>query len=109
MTVFLAALSGAAHGQSKPVKISLTPASTTPAGYIVEQMPRAGCPNVTVTLDVPNADYILDAKGGIFEEEQTGRARWTLFNKNGDAVFSTTTHTKTAVKNVCKYILEATR
>jgi len=101
--------------QDKPVKIMLATTSSTPAAFLLENLPKVGCPNVTIVLDESNADYVLEAQGGDFEgahgsEGSHGprpprpKARYRLF-KNSAAVFGTTpVKEKNAVKDLCKYL-----
>lgn len=52
------------------------------------------------------ADYLLEGRGGRFEQDNNTKARYTLYLKDGTAVFSSTTRdSKNAVKDVCKYIV----
>jgi hypothetical protein len=102
-------------GQDKPVKIMLTTTSSTPAAFLLENLPKVGCSNVSIVLDESKADYVLEAQGGDFEgahgsEGPHGprpprpKARYTLF-KNSVAVFGTTpVKEKSAVKDLCKYL-----
>lgn len=65
------------------------------------------CTNVVLTDDVTRADYRLEA-GFAWCCTQHGESRgykFAVFNKDGDAVFSTKTHTlANAVKDVCNSI-----
>ena len=54
-------------GQAKPVNIALSPASSTPAAFFVENFPEVGCPNVSIVVDESKADYTLEAHEGDFE------------------------------------------
>jgi len=102
-------------GQEQPVKIMLTSTSTTPATYLIENLPKDGCPNVSIVTDPSQADYTLEAQGGDFEGPNGSagphgpraprpRAKYTL-SKNGAVVFGTTPiKEKSAVKDLCKYL-----
>jgi hypothetical protein len=116
LTVLLCGLMTASVlGQDKPVKIMLTTTSSTPAGFLLENLPKVGCSNVSIVLDESKADYVLEAQGGDFEGAHGSdgphgprpprpKARYTLF-KNSVAVFGTTpVKEKSAVKDLCKYL-----
>jgi hypothetical protein len=106
--------------QEKPVNIALSPASTTPAAFLVENFPKAGCANVSIVPDESKADYILEAHEGDFEgpngsEGPHGprpprpKAHYTL-SQNGKVVFGTTpVKEKSAVKDVCKYVQKGSK
>jgi|GEM_PF-1361833 len=80
------------------VKLYMSPASTVPSADIVKNL-MYKCPNVTVTLNSRESDYMLQARW--WPEHY----RFTLFRKGGDAVFATTTILlSNAVKDVCKYV-----
>lgn len=85
--------------QSKPaLKLYLSPASTVPSADIVKNL-MYKCPNVTVTLNSKDSDYMLEARGW------PNHYRFTLFHKGGDAAFATSTVLlSNAVKDVCKYV-----
>jgi hypothetical protein len=102
-------------GQAKPVNIALSPASTTPAAFFVENFPKVGCPNVSIVADESKADYILEAHEGDFEGPNGSegphpprapqpKAKYTL-SQGGKIVFGTSPiKEKSAVKDVCKYL-----
>jgi hypothetical protein len=102
-------------GQDAPVKIMLTSTSSTPATYLLENLPKDGCSNVSFVTDQSQADYTLEAQGGDFEggkgsagphgpQAPRPRAKYTL-SKNGAVVFGTTPiKEKSAVKDLCKYL-----
>ena len=102
-------------GQDQPVKITLTSTSTTPGTYLLENLPKDGCTNVSIVTDASQADYTLEAQGGDFEgphgsagshgpQAPRPRAKYTL-SKNGAVVFGTTPiKEKSAVKDLCKYL-----
>jgi hypothetical protein len=102
-------------GQDAPVKIMLTSTSSTPATYLLENLPKDGCSNVSIVTDQSQADYTLEAQGGDFEggkgsagphgpQAPRPRAKYTL-SKNGAVVFGTTPiKEKSAVKDLCKYL-----
>jgi hypothetical protein len=102
-------------GQDKPINIALSPASTTPPAFLLENFPKVGCANVSIVLDEAKADYILEAHEGDFEGPNGSegshpprpprpRARYTLI-QNGKLVFATTPiKEKSAVKDVCRFL-----
>lgn len=101
--------------QDKPISIALSPASTTPAAFLLENFPKAGCTNVSIVSDESKADYVLEAHEGDFEgaggsEGPHGprpprpKAHYTL-SQGGKIFFSTTpVKEKSAVKDVCKFL-----
>ncbi len=93
---------GAGHAKQKlgpPVKLVLSPASRVPAADIMKNL-EDKCPNVTLTLNSKESDYMLDARW--YPQEY----RFMLLSKpHGDAVYATrTVLLSNAVKDVCKYI-----
>lgn len=102
-------------GQDPAVKIMLTSTSTTPATYLIENLPKDGCSNVSIVTDPTQADFTLEAQGGDFEgakgsqgphgpQPPRPRAKYTL-SKNGAVVFGTTPiKEKSAVKDLCKFL-----
>jgi len=62
------------------------------------------CPDIILTRDSSKADYELQAQ--YIPQTPASRANGlTLFDKNGDMIFFTTTdHTGNAVKDVCNFI-----
>ena len=67
--VFVPAISA----QEKPVLIALSPGSTTPAASLVDNFPKVGCPNVSLTLDASKADYIFKIDAKILSIDYVGR------------------------------------
>jgi hypothetical protein len=95
---FAAGAAYAKHPPYPPVKIVLSPASRVPSADIVKNLDDK-CPNVRLTLNSRESDYMLDARG--WPENY----RFTLFRKGGTAVFAThTVMLSNAVKDVCKYV-----
>ncbi len=94
---------GTCLAQEHNVRISLTASSNVSQAGIGESL-DSHCPEVTITLDPKKADYFLEAIN-----THAGRARkpykFTLFNPDGDRVFSTQTgRLNSAVKDVCAFI-----
>ncbi len=106
--------------QDKPVNIALSPASTTPAAFLSENFPKAGCANVSIVSGESKADYVLEAHQGDFEgpngsEGPHGprpprpKAHYTL-SQGGKIVFGTTpVKEASAVKDVCKYLQKGSK
>ena len=109
------ALAGTVFAQDKPIKIALKATSTTPAAYLTENLPPAGCSNVQIVTDESTAAYLLEAQGGDFEGPNGSagghgphaprpKSRYTLY-QNGAVVFGTTPiKEKSAVKDLCKFL-----
>ena len=95
---------GVASAQS-PKKVTLAATSNVPTATISEGFQK-NCPNVTVTLDATKADYLMEATASTAENGVNRiLPSFTLFSKDGDAVFSTTTHQwRHAFKNVCGFL-----
>jgi hypothetical protein len=101
--------------QDKSINIALSPASTTPPAFLLENFPKVGCANVSIVTDESKADYILEAHEGDFEGPNGSegphpprpprpRAKYALTQK-GKLVFATTpVKEKSAVKDVCKFL-----
>jgi hypothetical protein len=109
------ALAGTVFAQDHPIKIALKATSTTPAAYLTENLPPAGCSKVQIVTDESTADYLLEALGGDFEGPNGSagghglhaprpKSRYTLY-QNGAVVFGTTPiKEKSAVKDLCKFL-----
>lgn len=84
--------------EHRPVKIVLSPASNVPTADVMKNLMNK-CPNVTITLNPKESNYMLDARGW------TGYYRFTLYQKGGSAAFSTRTQwLSNSVKDVCRFI-----
>lgn len=93
---------GAGYAKEKlgpPVKLVLSPGSRVPAADIMKNL-EDKCPNVTLTLNSKQSDFMLDARW------YPQQYRFMLRSKpNGDVVYATrTVLLSNAVKDVCKYI-----
>lgn len=100
LPVLLLAGSGIAKHKEplKPVKLMLSPASTVQSADLVKNLMEK-CPNVSITLNSKESDFMLEAGGW------SGHYRFTVFRKGGDAAFATSTvMLSNAVKDVCKYV-----
>jgi hypothetical protein len=89
--------------EAKPTKINIT-SSTLPTAAIVKQLADK-CPNVGITRS-EQADYSLEVAGGDRTNPHGNRLyEFTLFDGNGDVVFTTSTRQlHNAIKDVCNYI-----
>jgi hypothetical protein len=118
--LFLLLFTTSILAQDKPVNIALSPASTTPPAFLLENFLKAGCANVSIVTDELKADFVLEAHEGDFEgaggsEGPHGprpprpKAHYTL-SQGGKIVFGTTPVKETsAVKDVCKYLQKGTK
>ncbi|HKS81561.1 MAG TPA: hypothetical protein VJR23_08635 [Candidatus Acidoferrales bacterium] len=89
---------GSALAGPPPVKLYMSPASNVPSAEVLKNLSDR-CPNVSITLNSKESDFMLEAKGW------PGHYRFTLYKKGGDAVFATQTqYLHNAVKDVCHYI-----
>jgi len=90
--------------QANPTRIALTPNSTVPSADIVRNL-GSDCPDVSLTTDATKADFTLEAMQELNANGHPIRFKFTLFNKDGDAIYSTATHrVANAVKDVCRAI-----
>lgn len=98
MLLGFAGTAQAAPHPERPVKIVLSPASNVPTADVMKNLVNK-CPNVSITLNPKESDYMLDARGW------TGYYRFALYQKGGGAIFSTRTQwLSNSVKDVCKFI-----
>lgn len=95
--IFAAAGAANAEPQSR-TKFYLSPNSTVPRAEIMKHLVEK-CPNAAFTLDPKKSDYMLEAWGW------SGNYKFTVFQKGGLAVYSTTTAMlSNSVKDVCKFV-----
>jgi|SRR5580692_9541988 hypothetical protein len=89
--------------EAKPTKINVT-SSTLPTATIAKQFADK-CPNVGITRN-EQADYSLEVAGGDRTNPHGNRLyQFSLFNANGDVVFTASTRQlHNAIKDVCNYI-----
>jgi hypothetical protein len=81
-----------------PVRLLMSPASNVPSAEVLKNLSDK-CPNVSITLNSKESDFMLEAKGW------PGHYRFTLYKKGGDALYATQTqYLHNAVKDVCHYI-----
>ena len=106
-TLILLLLPYIAQAQKLPVRIAFSSTSTVAASDIRKSFAKK-CPNVKLTFDPSRSDYALEAMAGtinpVFATEVT-RYRFTLFNRAGNAFYSTSPHKfSNAINNVCMAI-----
>jgi len=97
-------LPSVAEPQKRPVRIAFSSTSTIAATDIRKAL-AATCPDAVLTTDPLRSDYALEAMAGtvnlIYRTEVT-RYRFTLFDRSGNAFFSTAPHKfSNAIHNVC--------
>jgi len=100
-------LAAVAEPQKRPVRIAFSRTSTVEATDIRKALADT-CPNLQLTSDPLRSDYALEAMAGtvnvVFPTEVT-RYRFTLFDRTGNAFFSTAPHKfSNAIHNVCMAI-----
>ena len=108
--VFLLAallLPSVAETQKRPIRIAFSSTSTVAAADVRKAFAKK-CPNLRLTSDPSRSDYALEAMAGtinpVYATEVT-RYRFTLFNRSGNAFYSTSPHKfSNAVNNVCMAI-----
>ena len=94
-------LTGISWGGS--IKVALTPRSNVSASEVGKGLDK-GCPGVVLSADAKKADFALEAW-----DTGAGAGRkpykFTLFNADGDRVFSTETRGLAgAMKDVCGFM-----
>jgi hypothetical protein len=107
--LLLAALSlpTVAGPQTRSVRIAFSRTSTVAAADIRKAIAVA-CPSLELTTDPLRSDYALEAMAGtvniVYPTEVT-RYRFTVFDRSGNAFFSTAPHKfANAIHNVCSAI-----
>ena len=90
-------MSASVYAQDKVTRIALVNSNIS-NGAIFKAI-NENCQNVVLTIDVSKASYTLEAQN-VYEHSLL-----TLFDKSGDALFTTDTHgTGNAVKDVCSFL-----
>ncbi len=98
VTMLLIAGAASAAPEPKPVKMVMAPNSTVFRADLVKHFIDK-CPNVSITLEAKESDYMLEAWGW------SGNYKFTVYKHGGEAVYSTSTmRMSNAVKDVCKFI-----
>ena len=83
----------------RPLKLVLSPRSTADRVEIVKHLSEK-CPNVTITTNRKNSDYMLYAGGW-----SGAGYRFMVIAKGGDMIYATETALlSNAVKDVCKFL-----
>jgi hypothetical protein len=108
VVLLVLAYAGTCRAQDHKASIFLTDRSNVSQAEIGKSL-DSHCPEVAITLDAKKPDYLLEAI-----DTHAGRARkpykFTLFNPEGDRVFSTeTARLNSAVKDVCGFIRKRKR
>ena len=96
-----------AEPQKRPVRIAFSSTSTVAASDIRKAFAKT-CPNLRLTSDPLRSEYALEAMAGTINPVtamEVPRYRFTLFNRAGNAFYSTSPHNfSKAIHNVCKAI-----
>ena len=96
-------LGASVYAQDNVTRITLIN-SNIPSGAVLKGI-NENCQNLVLTLDASKASYTLEAQINKGSENRNERSWLTLFDKNGDAVFTTdTVGTENAVKDVCRFL-----
>jgi len=98
--LLLAGVAPAANAQTaaRPLKIVLSRQSTVDPVEIIKHLSRE-CPNISVTTNPKNSDYMVHAGGW------SGNYRFMVIAHGGDTLYATeTTLLSNAVKDVCKFL-----
>jgi len=91
---------------SAETKVAVAPRSTMATSQLLKGF-RESCPDVAITSDEGSADYVIEASGPN-AAEYLKHYRITLFDRKGNAVFSTDRrHPGAATKDVCKFLSRA--
>lgn len=107
-TLFAAVLvpfifAGTCRAQDKKIRISVRANSNVSKAEIGKAL-DSHCPDVGITVDVEKADYLLEAintGAGVARKPY----KFSLFNHDGDYVFSTqTARVDSSVKGICTFI-----
>jgi len=101
MAIFVfAGVAGAGPGvQGKPLKLVIERHSTVPMVEVVKNFGDK-CPNVTITTNLEQSDYMLQAIGWPGDGY-----RFMIIAKGGDSLYATkTVLLSNAVKDVCHFL-----
>jgi hypothetical protein len=101
----------AAETQKAPLRVALSSTSTVASSDLRRGFQKK-CPNVILTQDPSRADYALEAIERTMNSVSVGevsRYRFTLFNRAGNAIYSTSPHKfSNAINNVCMALVRQT-
>ncbi|HXQ24812.1 MAG TPA: hypothetical protein VN822_00250 [Candidatus Acidoferrales bacterium] len=98
--LLLAGVAPVANAQTagRPLKIVLSRQSTVDPVEIIKHLGQK-CPNVTLTTNPKNSDFMLHAGGW------SGNYRFMVIAHGGDTIYATETSLlSNAVKDVCKFL-----
>jgi hypothetical protein len=85
----------------KPIRVAVSSTSTVPTSDLQRGFEKK-CPNVILNHDPARADFALEAIGRTAPAGELSRYRFTLFNRAGNAVYSTSPHKfSNAINNIC--------
>jgi hypothetical protein len=95
-----------------PVRIAFSSTSTVAASDVRKAFAKK-CPNLRLTFDPLRSDYALEAMAGtinLMTANETNRYRFTLFDRAGNAFYSTSPHKfSNAINNVCMAVDKTVR
>jgi hypothetical protein len=96
-----------AEANRTPRVVALSSTSTVAASDIQKGFQKK-CPNVSLTREPIKGDYALEAMAepiNLISGSPMTRYRFTLFNRSGDIIYSTSPHKfSNAINNVCMAI-----
>ena len=94
----------AAETQKPLIRVALSSTSTVASSDLRRGFQKK-CPDVILNRDAAHADYALEAidrTTSPVTATEVSRYRFTLFNRAGNAIFSTSPHNfSNAINNVC--------
>jgi len=100
-----------AETQKPPIRVALSSTSTVAASDLRRGFQKK-CPSVILNRDPSRADYALEAVERTINPEtamETSRYRFTLFNRSGNTIYSTSPHKfSNAINNVCMALARQT-
>jgi hypothetical protein len=98
MLAVVSAAVATAQPAARPLKIVLAPRSTADPFEVTKHFGQS-CPNVTITRNEHDSDFMLVAGGW------SGDYRFMVIGKGGSVIYTTETALlSNSVKNVCKYL-----
>jgi hypothetical protein len=101
----------AAETQKPPIRVALSSTSTVASSDLRRGFQKK-CPNVILNRDPSRADYALEAIERTINPVtamEVSRYRFTLFNRAGNAIYSTSPHKfASAINNVCMALARQT-
>lgn len=106
--LLLMTASASGSAQDSVTRIALVN-SNIPSGAILRAIDE-NCQNVVLTTNMTKASYTLEAQLSKEQENKNERSWLTLFDQNGDALFTTSPFgTGNAVKDVCRFLKQGKR